>query len=903
MNKEVFHWHTKEVNDIFLKLTSGESGLTDDEAKKRQQKYGINKLPETKRDSYFLIFLKQFKSSLIYILLAASIVMIFLGEQLDAIIIAAVLLFNAIIGTIQEGKAQNTLLALKKFTDTTATVLRNGQEIILSDSEIIPGDIIILSDGDKVPADARLISAYNLKVDEAALTGESEPVKKNIQRLEDDNLTTADQSNMIFKGTYIVGGSARAIVVAIGLDTVVGRISTQLTSIDSEMPLKTNIRQLSKAIIWSVLAINVFLLIIGILYGNSFYEMFSTVVAVSVSIIPEGLPVVITLVLASGVWRMGKRNALVKKLQAVEALGQAKVIAVDKTGTITKNELMISRIFIPDQDFVVAGDGYNPTGEIRLNNRAIEVHNHPDLLLAGKISAYSAAAQLAYSEEADSWRISGDPTEAAILVFGRKVGFKKNILEKENSLIHEIPFDTRIKYHCTIHKQAETNFLSLTGAPEVILKRAQFVWRNGHQEALTDKLRRQYEKNIEAMSAEGLRVLALAFNDNSPAEVTDDSLPPLTLVGFYGMRDVIRSEVFEAMARAEEAGIKVIMITGDHQTTAEAIGRLVGIFKDDDMSLTGSQLESMSDIALDAKIEKVTVFARVTPEHKLRIIEAYKRRGEIIAMTGDGVNDALSLVAADLGVSMSKIGTEVAKEASDIILLDDNFGSIVSAVEEGRSIYQTIKKAVLYLFSTNVGEALVIIGAIIFGWPLPLLASQIIWLNMVTDGFLVAAMALEPKESGLLKGVYKKPGRFLVDRAMTLRIFLMSSAMMIGTLILFKNYLPQGISAYNDELFDMAKSWTVVLTTLAVFQWFNVWNCRSNTRSIFQMRLGENKYLIGATIIVVGLQLLAVYSPFFSSVLRTTPLSLYDWLMIIAFSSIIIIFEEIRKFFVRLKIA
>jgi len=882
-------WHTKAIPEILAVLHSRERGLTTEEATRRLKKYGLNKLPEGKVDSLLVIFLRQFQSPLIYILLAASMVVFAMGETIDGSIILAVLFFNAIVGTIQEGKAQNTLRTLKKFVETKATVLREGKELIISDSQVVPGDIILLQEGERVPADARIIAATNLKIDEAALTGESEPVHKNSDILEKADLPTTEQKNMVFKGTHIFAGNGKAVVVATGIETVIGKISKEIAAIDTEIPLKTNIRYLSRLIIITVASISALLFLLGIVSGKTVREMFTTVVSLSVSIIPEGLPIVMTFVLATGMWRMSKRNVLVKKLQAVEALGQARIIAVDKTGTITKNEMVIQKVYVDGKFFDVGGVGYEPKGEIRYENNIIDPLNHPELLFAGKIAAFCANARVMFSEEEKVWRVAGDPTEAAMLVLSNKLGFSKDDLERESPLISEIPFDYKLKYHASVHQQDGQKFLSVVGAPEIILGLSQKIWRAGKSQHLSNEEKQKLESVFLSMSQEGLRVVALAETRDVPEILAPEEIKSLTFVGFFGMKDALRPEVKEAMQKAASAGIRVVMITGDHKVTAQAIAKEAGIYKNGDTILTDQDIDAFSDTELSEKLAKISVFARVTPEHKLRIIKAYKARVEIVAMTGDGVNDAPSLVAADLGVAMGRIGTEVAKEASDIVLLDDNFGSIVSAVEEGRSIYKTIKKVILYLFSTSVGEVLTITGALFLGYPLPLLAAQIIWLNFVTDGFLDVALAMEPKEEGLLRGNFERPKKYLVDKLMAQRMFIMAIPMMIGTLFIFKGY-------YEN---DLTKAWTISLTTLAVFQWFNAWNCRHESKSIFKMNPFSNKFLVGATLIIISLQLLAVYHPLMQKFLRTSPLEFSEWLVIIPVAASIILVEEIRKFFYR----
>ena len=873
-------------------LGSREHGLTKEEAIGRFQKYGLNKLPEGKVDSLPVIFLRQFQNPLIYILFAAAGIVFAMGSTIDALIIFAVLLFNAILGMVQEGKAQNTLLALKRFAETSATVLRDGKELIIPDAEIMPGDIIVLQEGEKTPADARIIFSNILKVDEASLTGESEPVTKTDTVLPSDNLPVADQKNMVFKGTHILSGNGTAVVVATGLATEIGKIAQRITTLDTEIPLKTNIRYLSRIIVITTTIISVSLIILGVFSGKSLKEMFTVAVALSVSIIPEGLPVVITLVLATGVHRMSKRNVLVKRLQAVEALGQTKVIAVDKTGTLTRNEMVIQRVYVDGKIFNITGDGYEPKGEAIFDGKTTDPLNYPELLFSGRIAAFCANARLSFSEETKLWKIAGDPTEAAMLVFSEKIGFRHEVLEHEALKIFELPFNYQKKYHATIRAVDGKNFLTVVGAPEKVLELCRHIWHKDGAENLNEKKKKELESVFHNLAQAGFRVVAYATNPDTGRSIDGDTIPPLTFVGFFGMNDALRSEVKEAMQRVRAADMRVIMITGDHRLTAQTIAKEADIWREGDNVLTGEEIDKMSDDELAEKLASTSVFARVTPEHKLRIIQAHRKRGEIVAMTGDGVNDAPSLVAADLGVAMGKIGTEVAKEASDIVLLDDNFASIVGAAEEGRSIYKTVKKVLTFLFSTSMGEVINITGALVLKWPIPLLPSQIIWLNFVTDGFLTAALAMEPKEKGLMQGKFERPKKWIVDGFMIKRMLLMAPIMGLGTLYLFSQYFEM----------DITKGWTIALTTMAVFQWFNAWNCRSESKSIFQMNPFSNKFLVGATMGVISLQIFAVYNPFMQKVLHTTPLSLSEWLIIIPVASSIIFVEEIRKFFYRRKL-
>ena len=880
-------WYKLKTSEVLQELNTSEHGLNSEEVLTRQKTLGRNELPEKKPKNYLQIFFEQFASPIIYILFIATVIVFLLDEPADAMIILAVLVVNAIIGTIQEGKAQNTLHALKQYVKTVATVVRSGNEVLAEDTELVPGDILILQEGDKIPADARVFDARQLSIDQSALTGESEAIQKDSLPMKELNLPFAEQKNMVFRGTFVSSGSGKAIVVATGLNTCIGGISSKLSSIDTDVPLKKSIRSLSRIMVLVILVVCAFIFLIGISYGFSMREMFATAVAVAVSAIPEGLPVVVTLILSTGVYRMSKRNALVKKLQAVEALGQARVIAVDKTGTITLNQMKADELFVSGKDYMISGFGYDPKGEILFGGSVISPLNHPDILLAGKIAMYTARATVAYAEDRKEWqRRSGDPTEAALLVFAEKLGFKKDELLRENPELVEMPFSSETKYHATVNATGDTSMLSVVGAPEVIVSKCNKVWIDGSAVHMSAGDNEKLHEKTKEMSSRGLRVIALAVHFNSPKIIKPDALPELCFVGLVGIRDGLRPEVHSAIERARAAGVKIIMITGDHVETARAIAREAGIYKDGDHVLDGHALVSMSDSELSAALPKVTVFARVMPEHKLKIIEAYKKRKEIIAMTGDGVNDALSLAAADLGVAMGKIGTEVAKEAADIVLLDDNIESVVSAIEEGRNIYHTIKKVILYLFSTSIGEILAITIAIFLGYPLPVTASQIIWLNFVTDGFLVVALAMEPKEKGLLGHTHNRHKK-IIDGTMLIRMLLLGLVMAVAAVLLFRNYIGA----------DYVKATTMAMTVLAVIQWLNVWNCRSETQSVFSPHSKSNLYLVGATIIVIGFQIMALYTPFMQKVLNTVPITLREWGVIIVFSLSVIIVEEIRKLF------
>lgn len=883
-------WHTLSAADLERELgTNLDQGLTSHEAIVRLREHGANVLPTPKTEGSIVIFFRQFQSPLIYILFLASVIVFFTQDFLDSIIILAVLVFNAILGTVQEGKANQTLLALRRFTKTSATVLRDGEETVLPDEEVVPGDCIVLREGEKIPADARIIESNNLKVAEAALTGESVPVHKSDIVLQQRELPTAERTNMVFKGTAVVGGSGKAVVVETGARTVIGRISETIAAIETEIPLKRDIRSFSKLVVGVVAFLCTLTFFLGIWFGKPVDEMFRTAVSLAVSIIPEGLPVVLTLILATGVWRMAKRNALVKKLHAVEALGQAKIIAVDKTGTLTRNEMVIRKVFADGKLFEIGGNGYESRGEVRLDNAVVDPPNHPELIFVGQIAAFGANARVSLvrgESGAQRWQVVGDPTEAAMLVLSQKLGFHKEELERESPLLAEIPFDYRLKYHATSHFRNEKAFTVVAGAPEIVLDLSSRVWSATGVRTMSAEDRNILEDVYQKLSSEGLRIVALGVREDAPRKESEIiETQNLAFAAFVGMQDALRPEVPDAVRRVKGAGMRLVMITGDHRLTAIRIAQEAGIWNDGDEAITDEELSRWDDAELVRKLPRATVFARITPEHKMRIIDAFKRRGEVVAMTGDGVNDAPSLVAADLGVAMGITGSEVAREAADIVLLDDNFGTIVSAIEEGRNMFSTIQKSVLFLFSTSLGELLCIVGAIILGLPLPILPAQILWLNLVTDPFIGSALAVDPKEPNLIRAQFKKPSRFIVDGLMLVRIIVMAVPMMLGTLYLFATIYPE----------NPAKALTISLTVLAIFQWFNGWNCRSKDRSVFTTNPFENPLFIISLLAVIGLQMLAIYAPLMQNILHTVPLTAAEWgtTTFVAFS--IVLAEEVRK--------
>jgi Ca2+-transporting ATPase len=670
-------------------------------------------------------------------------------------------------------------------------------------------------------------------------------------------------------------------VVATGVHTVIGGISKKISEIETEKPLAKNLKQLARSVVFIVLAIITLIFGIGILEGQEIHEMFISSVAIAVAAVPEGLPLVLTVTLAFGVSRMAKRRVLVKKLQAVEALGQAQEIGVDKTGTITKNELVITQVIAEGTTIDISGVGYDPLPQIK--------NPSPAVLRAAEIAAFCSNAHLSRKETSETYELIGDPTEGALEVFARKVGTPKETLLTTHRLITDWPFDYQKKVHLALYEREGGYRLAGTGAPEVVLENSMFFLKEGIPTAITLKNKEAVLQDFYRLSAQGLRVIGYAFTDTVTKEINTDPLPPLTFGGLFAMQDALRPGIREKVAEAEEAGIRVMMITGDHAITAQTIAEQAGIWKKGDTVMTGMEIDALDEQAFTEKLSTTTVFARVTPDHKMRIIQGYRARGEVVAMTGDGVNDAPSLVAADLGIAMGKIGTEVAKEASDIILLDDNFGDILNAVLEGRNMREGIRRTITYLFSSNLGEILLILLSLLFRTPLPLLAAQIIWMNVVTDTFFDISLSLEPQDVSLMRRK-RHISKKLLDRSLVGRLLLIAPM-----LALFSFYL------FASHLHDPEKARTLALTSLIVLQWFNALNCRSEEKSIFHMNFFSNKFLTGTLVWVLVLHAFALYTPFMNRLLHIEPLSIRDILTIVAFALLVIFAEETRKWFARRK--
>lgn len=888
--------YTKDVSSVLISLqTQSTTGLSQQEVLIRQKKFGFNILPKAIHPSLFSIFIDQFKSPLIYLLaVAAGIIFLFGQDRLDAFIITGVLLFNSVLGTIQEQSTHTIIESLEKMIRTDVIVLREGKKHIVSDECLVVGDIIILQEGQQVPADARIIESHELRIDEAVLTGEAHPVRKKSDALNGVH-ALADRSNMIYRGTYILSGSGKAVVTAIGLKTEIGMIHKTVEGISTDIPLRKELDHLSYIILLFIISICVTLFVVGALAGKPLQELLVMLTALFICVVPEGLPVALTLILVAGAHRMAKINVLVKNLQSVEALGRADVILVDKTGTLTRNEMMVSTAYIDGQNWHLDGVGYHSKGFMYKENSSLREETFSENIKKTAIAcSLLNNTEIEYDAKNDTFLVKGDPTEAALYVFSQKIHIKREFLDTEYALLYEIPFDQKNHYHAGFfehkHKGESECIAFLIGAPETLISRASFVDQK-QKEGLAQLL----EKGLRVVAV-GYKILQEKMITSVKNELKQELFAGLidqdiTILGFLGIEDAIRGDVSQSVADAKRAGLFTAMVTGDHQKTALQVAKTVGIYTEHDKALDGSELDAMSDADLLQQLFHVTVYSRCSPQHKMRIVNLFHAQKHIVAMTGDGINDAPSLVAADLGIAMGKIGTEVAKQAADLILLDDSFVTIVHAIEQGRHIFYSLKRVILYFFATNMGEILIVLFALGWGvitkteYPLPLTAAQILWLNLVTDAFLDVSLSMEPQESGLLNKEWLLKKERLVDRNLIVKMFYMAFPMAICSLYAF-------LSMYQT---DLAKARTVTLIMMAMFQWFNGWNCRSMHKSVFSIGVFSNKWFLLAASFVLFLQLFVVYVPWMQYIFKTVPLSFAEWSAIILISSSIFFAEELRK--------
>jgi Ca2+-transporting ATPase len=890
-------WHALDARSAVARLaTDLQHGLDSEAIDVLRQRFGANALPAARQRSIAAVFLGQFRSPLIYLLFGAAAIALALGETKDAIVIFTVVVLNAIIGTVQEGRAEHALGALRRLSAQKARVVRAGREEIVDARELVPGDVLLLAAGDAVTADARLTDGAALQIAEAALTGESVPVSKAAGAVAAES-ALADRTNMVYAGTHVTAGRGRAVVVAIGTATEVGHIAALAEGkAPQNTPLERRVESFGHYLM--VVAVIVFGLFVavGLARGVPIAEIAMIGISQVVGLIPEGLPVAMTVALAVGVQRMARRRAIVRKLSAVETLGSTTVICSDKTGTLTRNEMTVTALWIPSAgELSVTGSGYASGGQLLCGDAVVSLDAVPDLRRLLEAVTLCNDAQLLGPDEHDStWRIVGDPTEAALLTLAIKAGLAPDTIRAEQPRQAELPFDSGIKMMATQHATSSTTRVVLKGAAESILALCSTVRVGDAMASLDEARRREIRTIVEVLASRALRVLAVAEVDDAALDGRL-GIEPLRgrarFLGLVGEIDPPRVEAAAAVAICRAAGIRPVMVTGDHKSTGLAVARALGIARDHDLAVDGVELEAMTDDALASQIERISVFARVHPAQKLRIVEAYQRRGEIVAMTGDGVNDAPALVRADVGVAMGVTGTDVAKEAAKIVITDDNFGSIVAAVEEGRVVYRNIKKAVLLLMSTSFAEVLVLLVVVLLGYPPPFAAVQILWNNLVTEGVITVNLIMSPPEGDEMRRPPVSTTEPLLTAAMWKRAALMTPTIAGVTLAWFVVRTSSGIP------FAIAR--TETFTLLAVCEWFNVLNCLSDRRSALRFDLLKGPWLVAGLLAGNALQVAVIYVPALNHVFHTVPIPPAEALAIGVAGSVVLWAEELRKLIVR----
>ena len=865
-------WHTMSKEEIARKLnTNTKNGLNENEAKKRLNIYGENILKEKKKESFFKKFIKQFNDFMIITLIIAAIISCILSflnqsnDYLDSIIIVVIVVFNALIGLIQENKAEKSIEALKKLSSPTTKVKRNSKIITIDSKDLVPGDIIILETGALVPADCYLYEAYNLKVEESALTGETVPILKEANIKLKEKIAIGDIKNMVFSSTIITNGHAEAIVVDTGMNTKVGKIADMIISDSApSTPLQKRLSNVGKILGIFSLGICFLIFIIGSFKGISIFEMFMTSVGLAVAAIPEGLPAIVTIMLSIGVTKMARKNAIIRKLPAVETLGSSRVICSDKTGTLTQNKMQIVKVY----------DAKGRTQE-------------KDTKFILELGCMCTDSYLNSSN--GKIDIDGEPTENAIVEAALKYKINKNDLYNKMKRVNEIPFDSNRKLMTTIHKLSNGKYRIITkGAPDTLIKRCSTYYENSSVKSINHTIKDNILKFNETMAKDALRVLAISYYDTPtlPYNITSNEIEKnLTFVGLVGMIDPPRVGVKEAVLTCKKAGIKTVMITGDHILTAKAIATNLGILKKDEFAITGDELDKLSDRDLRKNIMKYSVFARVSPEHKVRIVKAFQSTGAVVAMTGDGVNDAPALKIADIGVSMGKNGTDVAKNASDMILTDDNFVTIVEAIKEGRHIYENIKRAIHFLLATNIGEIVTIFVGLLLGLDSPLLAIQLLWINLVTDSFPAIGLGLEKADKHIMDKKPINPKKGIFSNGLLNKIFF--EGCMIGILTLISFYI--GKTNYS---LDVAR--TMAFASLGMLELFHSLNLRSDN-SLFEVGLFKNKYLSLCIAISLILQILVIVITPIANIFNVVPLNSTQWIYVIIISIIPIVIMEIKK--------
>ena len=879
-------WHTLPVDETFQELKSQPGGLSRSEAAERMHIYGPNELQAAHRISPWEILLEQFRNVLILILLGATVISLFLGHGIESIVIAVIVLFAVVLGFVQEYRAERAIETLRQMAAPTATVLRDEAEVRIPARDLVPGDVILLHTGDRVPADARLLEAINLQVEEAALTGESVPVEKHVQALSTEDLSVGDRKNMVYAGTAVTYGRGRALVTATGMQTEFGRIAQLLQTIETgKTPLQHNLDKVGSVLARAAFVVVALIVVLGLLRGQPFIEMLIFGIALAVAVVPEALPAVVTISLAIGVQKMVKRNALIRRLPAVETLGSTSVICSDKTGTLTKDEMTVRKIFTASQMFSVTGAGYAPEGVFSTNGgtpSAVTPALHQTLMAA----ALAADTHLVQNS-AGGWDIKGDPTEGALVVAAAKAGLQKEALDAGYPRVHEFPFSSETKRMTTLHQTNDTLTAYAKGAPEVILENCDFVLTAEGVQRLDREGREQILAAAQTMASEALRVLGVASKPDATLETAECNM---TFLGLAGMIDPPRPEAKEAIAVCTEAGIRPVMITGDHPVTAQAVARELGLLYNGGRVVTGAELEAMPDEELERDVEQISVYARVSPAHKLRVVTAWQKRGHIAAMTGDGVNDAPALKKADIGIAMGITGTDVTKEAAAMTLTDDNFASIVAAVEEGRGVFGNIKKYLMYLLSSNIGEIGLMAGSALLGLPLPLTAVQILYVNLATDGLPALALSVDPPEKDLMKRKPRDPRTGIFTRPVVTLMVLGGLWSTLINLGLFTWAMNSGRS--------IEEAMTMTFVSLVLIQFFKAYNFRSDRHSVLNKPFA-NKWLNLAVGWETVLLVLIVYLPFLHEAFSTYTLPLIDWLIVGGLAVTIVPVLELAKWMER----
>ncbi|MFP4974548.1 calcium-translocating P-type ATPase, SERCA-type [Paenibacillus sp. CN-4] len=907
---EQHNWHklgTEELERLFG--VDPRTGLDEGEAAGRLERTGANELSDGKKISPLTLLLNQFKDFMVLVLMGATLISGLLGEYLDAVTIVAIILLNGILGFVQEFRAERSLRALKQLSAPTAKVLRAGNQTVVAASKLVPGDIVLLESGDRVPADIRWLECSSLYAEESALTGESLPVSKHADPIPADEVPLGDQKNIGFMGTMITRGTGKAMVVRTGMDTEMGKIADLIQNTEAqETPLQRRLEQLGKILIYVSLALTVVVVLAGILHGQPAAAMFLAGVSLAVAAIPEGLPAIVTIALALGVQRMIKRKAIVRKLPSVETLGCASVICSDKTGTLTQNKMTVTRVWTGGRTMEVTGEGYAPVGQILEKGKPADLKHDQSLRRLLQIGALCSNAEIhetsteeqavrgkrrgkakSAEEVTDApaqgqWELKGDPTEGALVTLSAKMGLTAQHLASVFTREKEFPFDSERKLMSVIAGHQGGRLICTKGAPDVLLGKCAYMLWEGHVVPCTPTLRQKVLEANEGMASLALRVLGLAYRELRPGETAGsekEAESQLVFVGLAGMIDPPRKEVRDAIAVCRRAGIKTVMITGDHGTTAEAIAHQLGILQRGGTVLTGSQLTRMDDNELDKHSDNVYVYARVSPEHKLRIVKSLQRAGHVVAMTGDGVNDAPAVKAADIGISMGITGTDVTKEASALVLGDDNFSTIVAAIEEGRSIYENIRKFIRYLLASNVGEILTMFFAMMLGLPLPLVPIQILWVNLVTDGLPAMALGVDQPEKDLMEHKPRGSKENIFARRLGWKII--SRGLLIGLCTLAAFWLTLRVAPDNPA--QLVKAQSVAFATLVMAQLIHVFDCRSS-RSIFHRNPLQNKYLVLAVLSSVVLMLFVMYFPPLQPVFKTVPLGFREWCLVLVAAGI-----------------